>query len=340
MKKKIITFFIITIILVSFLFVSCGNDKKIMKSNVSKAKSTYNPFNSGDEKTSVQAEFSFGPVNLAKELSYTGNDIEEDYFYDNSGDADCKFGFMIFIDGIPQSYKIDGESSKEIMHQFSVKKKNKVQFKVSFSPNTGKKGDKLGLYAVTIFNPNEIPSPSFPSFGNNHKLSQVLPVTLNYLKSADSSEPEIDDKYSTENVTEEIKKEYLAVDKNDNGKYVSQGVHSFYLKFNNNYKKTKIELKKNSKLNLTLEGLCDPDDARYRTTVFIDNKPVKTIDGKDYLEMQLKKGMLSKQSFEIDTKGLTGNHIVSTISVPVGNDYNKLSNQVVESNCKLLIMGE
>lgn len=340
MKK--ITAFCIAIIVTSLLFTACGNNNKISTGNNDKSERTsYNPFDLSNEIINNNtASFGFGPVSPVDELTYTGKPVERDYFYDNTGAIDCRLGFMVFIDGIPQAYKIDGEDNEEIMHEFNVPKKSKIQFKVSFKPNIGEKGDKLGLYVVTIFNPSYMPSPDRPGFGNIHRLSQVLPVALNYLEASNGPELKIYDDYSIENVTDEIKKEYLARSKDGKEDFEPNSTHLFHLKYNGDYKETKIELKKSSKLSLTLEGLCGPDDAKYRTTVFIDNKPVKTTDGQEYLDMQLKKGMLAKQDFDIDITGLTGNHILSTISAPIGDDYSKITNPVIQSDCKLLVIKE
>ena len=112
------------------------------------------------------------------------------------------------------------------------------------------------------------------------------------------------------------------------------------LKYKGDYKESKIELKRNLKLNFELEGFCGPSasDGKYRTTIFIDNKPVKTIDGKEYLEMDLKKEIVSKQAFDVDISGLKGSHVLYTISVPIGNDYK--ANSILKSAPKLLVVEE
>lgn len=338
--RKIKALCIVTII-ISLFFVACSsNDKKTVENNDEKVKSAYNPFDLSNEKGNNELAFYFGPASKVEELSYTGETIEKDYFYDNVGEVDCTLGFMIFVDGIAQPYTIDGGDSEKIMHQFNMQEKSKTQFKVSFNPNVGEKGDKLGLYAVTILNPTYIPSIDLPVFGHGRALSQVSPITLNYIESASNSELKINDEYSTEIVTEEIKKEYLSVSEDNKEEYLSPGAHLFFLKYNGDYKETKIAVKKNSKLNLTLEGLCALNDAKYRTTIFIDNKPVKTIDGKDYLEMQLKKGMISKQSFDVDISGLTGTNALYTVSVPLGDDYSKITNSIFQTKPRLLIIEE
>lgn len=338
--KRLVTLYIL-IIMTFILLIGCSDDnKKDVNLNDKNIESSYNPFDLDDEQISTDAEFGFGPVNPVNELTYTGDPIEQEYYYDNTGDTDCKLGFMIFIDGVAQLYKINGENNQSIMHEFDVNKKSKTKFKVSFKPSIGKEGDKLGLYVATIFNPNYVPSASVPSFGNNRALSQVLPVDLKYLKSINNLELNTNDKYSTENITEEIKKEYLTVDEINSKKYVANEAPLFHLKYDGDFKNSKIELKNASKLSLRLEGLCGPDEGNYRTTIFIDNKPVKTVDGKKYLEMQLKKEMLSKQSFDVDISGLTGLHVLYTISVPKRNDYSKITNPIVQSPPKLLIIGE
>lgn len=337
MKK--ITVFISIIITILVLFTACsGSNKENISNNNKNTKSSYNPFDVDDKNNNTSVSFEFGSTNPVDELIFDGKDIEKEYYYNNSGDIDCKLGFMIFIDGIAQPYRVNGNDNNEIIHEFTLNKKSNIKFKVSFTPTIGQKGNELGMYVVTIFNPTYIPLEGNPIFGNNHNLSQVLPVKVKYLESVRTSELKINNTYTTENVNEEIKKEYLNVSKENQSEYTSAGTHIFHLKYNGEYKESKIELTQGSDLNLTLEALCDPDDAKYRTTVFIDNKQVKINDEQDYLDIQLKKGMLSKQSFSIDIKGLLGSHVLSTVSVPIGNDYSKVSNPVVESKGKLLVI--
>ena len=328
------------IIIMSLLLSSCTSNGSNSYDKPSKTVS--NPFDFSSEEESDSVGFGFGPVNPVDKLTYTGKPIEREYLYENTGNVDCKLGFMIFIDGIPQAYKVDDESTEEIMHQFSVSRKDKIKFKVSLKPTIGEKDNVYGLYAVTLLNPSFMPASDIPNptFGNNHTLSQVLPVTLKYLESVKSPILKVNSKYSTQMVNDEIKKEYLSQSKDNKNEYVPNGAHLFHLIYKDDYKQTKIEITKGSNLNLKLEGFCGPEDASYRTTVFIDNKPVKTFDGHDYLEMQLKKGMLSSQDFCIDTKGLTGSYTLSTISVPVGNDYVRPQNPVVQTNCRLLVIKE
>jgi hypothetical protein len=327
-KMKIFHTFIIIVAIFLTACSTSDQNASIVNSDKKNAQSTYNPFDLGDE-TDRSIEFGFGPVSPVDELTYTGVPIKKNYFYDNSGNADCEFGFMIFIDGIAQAYKINGKKNEEIMHQFSVPKKTKIQFDISLKPSIGKKGDKLGMYVVTIFNPTYMPSTTATVFGNNHALSQATPVNLNYIASANSQNLKINNTYSIESATDKVK----------GNKYVPQGSHAFSLEYQGDYRNAKIELKKNSKLSLTLRCLCDPEDAKYRTTIFIDNKPAKTVDGKEYMDIQLKKGMVSKQNFDVDISGLKGKHILSTISGPIGND-SKPKNPIVQSDCKLLVIGE
>lgn len=334
--KKVVTLGI-TIIMVCLLLIGCSNNsKKDEKTHDKNTQSSYNPFDLKDEQVNVDAEFSFGPVNPVDELTYTGEPIEVEYAYDNLGDTDFKAGFMIFIDGIAQVYKVDGENKEEIMHEFNVKKKSQIKFKASFKPNIGEKGDKLSLHITSTLNPNYVASSNYPSFGNNLGLSQALPVNLRYLKSVNYPELKIHDKYSIENITKEIKKEYLGRGKDNTEEYVLNEEALLKLKYKGDDRESKIELKKNSKLSLTLEGFGGPKDTKYRTTIFIDNKPVKTIDGKEYLEMEVKKNMLSKQNFDVDISELKGTHVLYTISVPRGRG----TYSIVKSSPKLLIVEE
>lgn len=314
---------------------ACNNKKSI---EVSNNKEEVNPFDLKDNNESYDISYSFGPVNIEDSIEFNGKSIEKDYEYINESDVKCNFGFMVFIDGIPQSYKVNGNSEEKFMHTFDVEKNAKEQFKAMLKPSVGKKGDTLGLYTVSIFNPNFSLNKELKMLGHNYTLAQVLPIDIKYKDSSTIKRVNISDKYTLHQINDDIKQKYYI--KDTNNKYIDPKMDNVYLNYNKDYKEMKIVGKNNSKINLVFEGLGIVDDGKYRTTIFIDNNPTKTSEGEDYLDVEFKKGNLSKQSFNIDTKNLVGTHVLYTVSVPIGDSYKKITSQVIQSNPKLLIIEE
>lgn len=334
--KKLVSILVAFIIGITCL-AACNN-KKTIEANNNKEKKV-NPFDLEGNNEIYDISYSFGPVRIEENsFEFNGKFMERDYEYINESEVKCNFGFMMFIDGIPQSYKVNEKEEEKFMHTFDVEKKSREQFKVSLNPSVGKNGDILGLYVVSIFNPNFSLNKNLKIIGHNYALAQALPIDIKYKESSNVKKVNINDKYMLQQINEKIKEKYYNKDKNN--KCIDPKEQRIYLNYNKDYKEMKILCKSNSKVNLTLEGLGIVDECKYRTTIFIDNKPVKTSEGEDYLDMELKKGSLSKQSFNIDTRNLKGVHSLYTISVPVGDNYKKITSQVIQSEPKLLIIEE
>ena len=94
-----------------------------------------------------------------------------------------------------------------------------------------------------------------------------------------------------------------------------------------------IKTAKDKKLTLYLEGFGGYDSSigktvKCRTTVFIDNQPVKTTAGDDYIETTMSNDKLSVQSFSLDLSGLSsGKHALYAVSVPISG-YQYVSDQM------------
>jgi len=114
------------------------------------------------------------------EFDYNGSPIEIPYRLESGEDNEKDFtvGFDVYIDGIPQKYSViktncgneDEKLDKSYMHQFTMAKGEVCDFSFVLDPNVGKKGEVLGLYIGTVFNPDYISTKENPAFGNYHKV--------------------------------------------------------------------------------------------------------------------------------------------------------------------------
>lgn len=105
-----------------------------------------------------------------KPMEYNGGEIAVPYCAKGDGTGK-NVGFLLFIDGIPQPYKLNGEGECGYMHPFSLKEDNvEEQFTFNFVPVTGKAGDTLTFTVANIFNagfePDMVSTSNFGLYGD------------------------------------------------------------------------------------------------------------------------------------------------------------------------------
>lgn len=279
------------------------------------------------------ASFSAGLVKPHENLCLNDNRLSIDYFI-NNGNEDCNIGILIFIDGIVQKYNVKG-NSEEYLHKFKMKKNSNTNFTLNLTPYIDNSSDKNDVYITTMLNPSFLPDAQHPSFGVNNKLSNPIPLSLN--DSTHKVSPNNGyNNFTTEIITDETRNQYMMLD-NKTGlkKCTLDTITDFNLCENTSNNTNQINIKKGEKINLIQKGL-GGDNTTYRTTVFIDHKPIKINYDYDYSDITIIKNKISQQKFQIETGDLSGKHIIYSISVPIGSDYTKANVNIVKTSSMVL----
>ena len=124
--------------------------------------------------------FSFGIVSENDEkqvYEYNGGELHIPFKVEGLDEKiRSDFGLLVFVDGIPQPYKMlkkNGEAAEEqYMHKFYLKNKEKQEFEIVFTPVAGKKGERVGVVFATILKPDFLPqNEQRSSYGMYHFLS-------------------------------------------------------------------------------------------------------------------------------------------------------------------------
>lgn len=91
-------------------------------------------------------------------ITYTGGEMSMGYEIGSSGKIrESGIGILLFLDGQPQPYRLEGESTYTYLHTFYPEKPSMV-VDFYFTPVTGQEGDDLEMYALAILNPEYRPS--------------------------------------------------------------------------------------------------------------------------------------------------------------------------------------
>ena len=70
-------------------------------------------------------------------------------------------GILLFIDGQPQPYRLEGESTYAYYHCFYPESEDEV-YNLFFTPITGQSGDTLEVYILSLQKPDYLPSDGVP----------------------------------------------------------------------------------------------------------------------------------------------------------------------------------
>lgn len=149
-----------------------------------------NPF-AQEQTEEVMYAYGFGLVSPDPETNmvYDGSPIEFEYFIDNGG-ASMSVGMLMFVNGIPQTYCVEGETEETYMHIQQSPANQKITVKASFSPVTGRQGDTLSVRFLSILNPKNRPEKLDYIYGHTNAMMTFFP---RYIEMAQDSVNNIED---------------------------------------------------------------------------------------------------------------------------------------------------
>jgi hypothetical protein len=278
------------------------------------------------------AKFGFGPVASLNKGSgpvafdYNGGNLVIDYFIENnSSDAPLEFGLFVFLDGIPQPFKIDDPNEEDsFLHVFNLDENEHKEFKIVFTPILGKTGETLEISFVGIYNPSFMPDSENIRYGMNHKMSTHNPYKLIFHENtAYTGQDKLHGEeilknvsYSEEEISTDMRKEYENEDENrlDKSIFIELFEEGNYVRYNN----YKIVSGGKKTVPLIFRGF-GKEGVAYRTTFYLNHRPIG-IQGYDYLEWNTIKGSIAEFKMDLDVSQMEGSNTLYSISVPIESD--------------------
>lgn|GEM_PF-725824 len=289
--------------------------------------------------------FSFGIVSESDEkqvYEYNGGELHIPFKVEGLDEkVSSDFGLLVFVDGIPQPYKMlkkNGDVTEEqYMHKFYLKYEEKQEFDIVFTPVAGEKGEKVGVVFATILKPDFMPqNEQRANYGFYHSLSANMPQEI-YFRREPPNKRELlkNSNYRVEEIPQEVmdklanfetKDDYNTLDSNFVTELLSQNDGTEVVKANNG--KLKLEFR-----------IYGGREATYRTVFFIDHKPVR-VAGADYLETKTTKGKMCSVELELDTGSLNKLSTLYSITNPAGKDYMAVSIFPIKTRSFLIVNGK
>jgi len=317
MKRVMLTSMII---LFNVLFVSCASNEPIDISSIEKEVAeelAEDPFKEAESQMKVLGSLGHGLNDKLDEnefIEYSGTDVEIDYYVELEGNVN-NIGFLLFLKGEPQPYKIKGaETEYEYMHPLTVDEERK-QFTFQFTPIVGKKGEVLELQVISIYNPVFIPDMTTTSaYGNYH---HALPTIIDRVKMVENAPDQgvsleeyngdivISPSQQAVNITEEfLDVKFHKIEMEELNTYVFSRIH-----YNGETTYSNINLSQLDKFEVSY-CLFGVPNAEFVTTFYIDHKPIYST------EVTLQKGKYEQIDLELDTTQLDGLNSFYVMSVP------------------------
>lgn len=232
--------------------------------------------------------------------NYDGGDIELEYSATASG-AGKNVGFLLFLDGIPQPYRIGKEEETEYMHMFSFEEDNiENQFSFVFTPIIGTAGETLKLRIYSVFYPQFQPDMEATfGYGIYHS---VLEASINVRFCADVPESEMYDNgmavsvvssvaVTVDDLTDDFIRQCfsssLEMDTQTVEALLKSRAFSF-ISYDGETQHSSIDISNRKEMRITYQMVGAPNTS-YRISLFANHKPIS--DGKNITwEMKLAEG--------------------------------------------------
>ena len=247
--------------------------------------------------------------------TYNGGEMVLPFRVEGSGSIVCSgIGILLFVDGLPQPYKTEG-TDYGFLHTFFPPDNEAYTVDLVFTPVTGKAGDDLEVYAVSVLAPN---------YSYTSKDSQAFPYTGGSpsagfrLKYQQTPPEETFPKESLWLSNVEIRKESLSF--SEIGDWSEQELQENleYHFFANNILDTSApyvyEVEGAQPIHLRYEVFGSPY-VRYHLVFFVDNQPVASQDGTPIF-VDVENGQKTVVEAQLDMTGFDTESVLYAVLVP------------------------
>lgn len=222
----------------------------------------------------IQANFSFGVHNFDEDkgqILYDGEELQIDF---EVSPDNCSFecSVLIFIDGIIQKYALKPQGILCEQHTVNVENQETL-ISAYFTPQIDAGKKKHFIHFLCMFDSEFQPESGNISYGNSHKISQVMPWEL-VVNGKCKKTKEVSVPQKTKMISQEKKNEYKNDDVNNK---------------NNSKLKTGIqfETEKGKKDDEIIFRILGGKAAKYRISAYVGHKLVKFSNGANYIDLFL-----------------------------------------------------
>lgn len=256
------------------------------------------------------------------EIAYTGGECTVDYSVSASG-IGRDFGFLLYVDGVPQPYKLEPEGEYAYLHPVSLTEDAEDRpFTFYFVPVTGAAGTTSTLAVTSLTNPLFQPDMAeTSSYGGYHgALTAEYPIRLA------TDPPPLPEQMALNKCIFHMNRQALPVTSDyleTRGWSLGQlneGIYQF-ITYNGEVRYDNLTFSSDAPATVHYE-LAGIPGMRSQTTFYIDHAPIADADGTLVFENTFSSGEAIVYDFKIDPSKLSEFSTFYAVTVPLdANDY-------------------
>lgn len=326
-KMKVKNILILNLLSIALVLNGCGENVSTEEFQVKSTESANSEVIKKKE-TEVMGEFCHGVnwLDVAQKhvLYYKGGEMKIPYKMKGSG-IGTSAGFLIFLDGEPQPYKIDGEEEEyKYMHVLTGEEEEEKTFTIAFTPVKGKKGEQSKIKIVSLVNPTFMPDMEETfAYGNNHSTLENS-YDLEFKENADKMMENKDSRKIIQNSSqqeEDIDKDLeTKLEEYQLGDLDLENRVTSYIEYNNDpetFGVSNLDITGIDKLHVTYVMMGHPK-AVYKVNFYLNHQLVTLKNASGYT-ITLKKGKQVKIEFDLDVSEIEEGSFYA-VEVPVNED--------------------
>lgn len=274
---------------------------------------------------------------------YRGGEFSMEYTFNAEGKGKT-IGFLLFVNGKPQPYRINENTKEEYCHIFPITDNKDEDFVLHFTPKEGKKGETLQVVIDGIYHAGYMPDMKDTSgwgFYHSHITEEYL---LKMKADASGGAVAVPEKKmkGLKIEKQKVSRQFLKEELPEQGypevttEMLEQGdYHS--ITYDGQPQFDYLNVKGKKKVHVVYK-ICGRSGLAYRTTFFINHQPVS-----DTVDVKFSKGGMAVIEADIDIEALKENSAFYAITVPeFAERYSEgdISLDVLKSNSILLYQKE
>lgn len=159
------------------VFFAVGCTAQPIANNAIASSSPENPFETIESELSGGFGFGVSYPEYGTNLIYNGVPVNLEYYINCDDNRGGSYGLILFVNGIPQPYSVEG-SREAYIHIQQVEEDKTKNVSVSFVPVTGEKGDNLCVRLALMESPDIRPTKPNFVFGYTNSVIDIWPRFL------------------------------------------------------------------------------------------------------------------------------------------------------------------
>lgn len=334
MKRLVTALMVFTLLLAIVTGCSSDNDTKLP---------------SGETMDHSQPQFAILTKILEQDyqnLTYTGGEMRIPYLLQDQSDADAKWGLEILLDGILQDFAIEDHgqlSEKKKLHVFPMKQGASKNITLIFTPNTGKKNQKLNLNICTMLNPAYMPTdPAQYEFRPNHSINGGGGACLTMQQAALQSTKTSTGQMQRSDLTQEQKEPYInknAMDESGNPVVLNELEQRLVLQlYQSDPDEKSITVPSGRQAELTVH--CFGKPGKYRISVYVNHELQPVFGEESYLDVTVERDKSYQRSISIDLDKLSEKNHIYAVAAPIRGGDSPGVWSLEKTQTKLLIQAD